>query len=56
MIAFVKGNPDWPVIVGPLYDASQKRVVTRDNRFAHVITTSSGITMKFYDGPPPSSS
>ncbi len=56
MIAFVKGNPDWPVIVGPLYDASQKSVVTRDNRFANVITTSSGITMKFYDGPPPSSS
>ncbi|MGE0420369.1 MAG: type VI secretion system Vgr family protein [Acetobacteraceae bacterium] len=55
MVGFVKGNPDFPVIVGPLYDASQKSVVTSDNRFANVITTSSGITMKFYDGPPPSS-
>ena len=56
MVAFVKGNPDWPVIVGPLYDASQKSVVTRDNRYGNVIRTASGITMKFYDGPPPSSS
>ncbi|MEJ0014961.1 MAG: type VI secretion system tip protein TssI/VgrG [Acetobacteraceae bacterium] len=56
MVAFVKGNPDWPVIVGPLYDAGQKSVVTRGNRYANVITTTSGITMKFYDGAPPASS
>lgn len=56
MVAFIKGNPDWPVIVGPLYDASQKSVVTHDNRYGNVIKTASGITMKFYDGPPPSSS
>ena len=55
MVAFIKGDPDWPVIVGPLYDASQKSVVTRENRYGNVIRTASGITMKFYDGSPPSS-
>ena len=50
MIAFHNGDPDRPVIVGPLYDATQKSVVSERNRTANVISTVTGITITMNDG------
>lgn len=50
MIAFENGDPDRPVIVGPLYDDIQKSMVTTANRTANVICTATGIRMTMNDG------
>jgi type VI secretion system secreted protein VgrG len=50
MIAFQNGDPDRPVIVGPLYDAAQKSMVTGANRTANVISTVTGIKITMNDG------
>jgi type VI secretion system secreted protein VgrG len=55
MIAFLNGDPDRPVIVGPLSDGQQLSVVTKQNRYVNMLTTASGIVMKLNDGTPESS-
>lgn len=52
MVGFHNGDPDRPVILGPLYDAAQKSVVTHANRSVNMISTVSGITVRLNDGLP----
>ena len=52
MVAFVNGDPDRPIIVGPAYDATQKSVITSKNQYENAIQTASGIVMKFKDRKP----
>lgn len=50
MIAFYHGDPDQPVIVGPIYDGAQKSVVTETNRTVNMISTATGIKIRMSDG------
>ncbi len=50
MIAFHNGDPDQPVIVGPIYDGVQKSVVTETNRTVNMISTATGIKIRMSDG------
>jgi type VI secretion system secreted protein VgrG len=52
MVSFIDGDPDRPIIAGPLYDGVQTSMVTNANRTSNVIRTSSGIVMKMNDGLP----
>jgi len=46
----IDGDPDRPIIIGTVPNASQKSVVNENNSTSNVIRTPSGIQMEFNDG------